>query len=382
MVPAVLVAVVGFQLRSVIVGVPPVLPELRADLHLSFSAAGALSAIPVLGLGAVAVPGALLANRFGARRVVGIGTLGLGVAALLRLTPPLPSALYFWTAVMALAVAIVQPAIVLFVRSTFPDFVQQASTAYATSLAVGGLAGAALGIHLLVFGGWRGTFAIWGGLALLAGGAWLLAAPGRSADHQPQPGGFRHLARDPAVWHVATLFGAQSLVYYSAATWIPFQLRSAGPGTVTLVLFLLNAASIPLAVALVGVRLPWARSRIVYLCAGLLMLAGSLGFLVGVVGLAWLWASLLSVGVAVTFTGCTALPPLFARRQSEVAGYAALVLTLGYAISFVGPLLGGVLVDRTHALNSPFWLTTAAAVLICGLGSTLPRRGGSAGPGT
>jgi len=69
----------------VIVGVPPVLPEVRADLHLSFAAAGALSAIPVLGLGAAAVPGALLANRFGARRVVGLGTVGLGVAALLRL---------------------------------------------------------------------------------------------------------------------------------------------------------------------------------------------------------------------------------------------------------------------------------------------------------
>ncbi len=372
--PAALLAIVGFQLRSVIVGVPPVLPEVRADLHLSFSAAGALSAIPVLGLGAVAVPGALLANRFGARRVVGLGTIGLGLAALLRLTPPVPAALYFWTAFLALSVAVVQPGIVAFVRVTFPNHVQQASTAYATSLGLGGLAGATLSIRLLALGGWRGTFAIWGALAIVAGLLWLATAPGRGDEHAPHPGGFGELVRDRAVWHVAALFGAQSLVYYASATWIPFQLRSFGTGYLTLVLFLLNAASIPLSVVLLLLRWPWARSRAVYVGAGGLMLAGSLGFALGAVSLAWLWASLLAVAVAVTFTGCTVLPALFSRRPSHTAGYAALVLTAGYAISFLGPLLGGVLVDRTHAFTSPFWLTTASALLVLGLGATLPRR--------
>jgi len=373
--PAVLVAVVGFQLRSVIVGVPPVLPEVRADLHLSFAAAGALSAIPVLGLGAAAVPGALLANRFGARRVVGLGTVGLGVAALLRLTPPVPAALFFWTAFMALSVAVVQPGIVVFVRATFSNLVQQASTAYATALGLGGLAGATLSIRLLAFGGWRGTFVIWGALALAAGLLWLATAPGRGGEHAPHPGGFGELVRDRAVWQVAAMFGSQSLVYYSSATWIPFEVRWAGTGYLTLVLFLLNAASIPLSVVLVMLRWPWARSRAVYAGAGLLMLAGSLGFALGAVSLAWLWASLLSVAVAVTFTGSTVLPALFSRRQSHTAGYASLVLTAGYALAFLGPLLGGLLVDRTHTFTSPFWLTTAAAVLVLVLGATLPRRG-------
>ncbi|HEY2598341.1 MAG TPA: MFS transporter, partial [Candidatus Dormibacteraeota bacterium] len=46
-----LIALIGFQLRSVIIGVSPVLPEVRADLHLSFSAAGALTSIPVICFG-------------------------------------------------------------------------------------------------------------------------------------------------------------------------------------------------------------------------------------------------------------------------------------------------------------------------------------------
>lgn len=369
-----LVVLVGFQLRSVVLAVPPVLPEVRNDLHLSFSAAGALSAIPVLGLGAAAIPGALLANRFGTRRVVGVGTLALGVAALLRITPPPPAAVYFWTAVMALAVAVVQPAIVAFLRHSFPGAVQQASTAYASSLGLGGLAGSSLSLHLLGLGGWRGTFVIWAALALAAGLVWLLLAPGRQDAHDPQPAGFGEVLRDRSAWHVATLFGAQSLVYYATATWIPFQLGPAGPGYVSLVLFLFNGVGLALGLFLVPLRWPWASSRLVYSSAGAAIFAGSLGFLSGRPELAPAAACLVALGIGVTFSGSTALSALFAQRPALVPAYASIVLTVGYAISFVGPLAGGLLVDRTHSFAAPFALTCAAGLLALGLGLTLPRR--------
>src|SRR2546429_5085963 len=89
-----LVAAVGFQLRSAILGVPPVLPAIRDDVHLSFTAAGALTALPVLCLGVAAIPGAVLVNRFGGRIVGGAGTGGLGLAGLLPLAPPLPASPY------------------------------------------------------------------------------------------------------------------------------------------------------------------------------------------------------------------------------------------------------------------------------------------------
>src|SRR6266536_2727654 len=139
-----LVAAVGMQLRAVVLDVPPVLPAIRDDLHLSFTLAGALTALPVLCLGAAAVPGAMLVNRFGARLVVGAGTAGLGVAALLRLVPPEPAALFAFSALMALCVAIAQPAMTVVVRAWFPTAVQRASTAFAGSLGLGGLCGSVL----------------------------------------------------------------------------------------------------------------------------------------------------------------------------------------------------------------------------------------------
>jgi MFS transporter, CP family, cyanate transporter len=370
-----LVVAIGFQLRCVVLAVPPVLPAIRDDLHLSFTAAGALTALPVLCLGAAAVPGAMLVRRLGARLVVGIGTAALGVAAVLRLAPPVPVALFAFSALMALSVAVAQPAMAVIVRTWFPGAIQRASTAFACALGLGGLAGAALSLRVAGVVGWRGDFVAWGLLAFAVGIAWLVLAPRRAAGGGGQPGGIGTLVRDPAVWHVAAMFGCQSLIFYAAASWIPFQLRGYGPGYLTVVLLLLNVVNTPVTLVLVALPWPWAHSRLHYGLGGALITIGTGGFALGLTDLAWLWAPVLGIGTAMTFAGTVALPALLAPR-GQAAGYSALVLTAGYAISFAGPFLGGVLIDATHRLDSPFWLTTAVAAGLIGLGLTLPRRTG------
>ncbi len=369
---ALLIGLVGFQLRAVIVGVGPVLPEIRDELHLSFSAAGALTAIPVLGLGAAAIPGAHLVNRFGPRAVVALATAGLGLAALLRLAPPEPLSLFLFSAVLALCVAVVQPALMVFIRTCFPAAIQRASTIYTTSLGLGGLCGATLSIPLLFLAGWRGTFVIWAVPILVAACLWQLWAP-RESGSTATPGRILGLAREPAVWHVAGLFGAQSLVYYGTSTWLPFTLRSAGPGTLSGALLVLNLVNLPLAAVLLLVRRPWATSRSFYAGSGVLMLAGSLGFALGLTELAWLWAGLISASIGMTFTGSMALPALLARSSGDVAGFSAIVLTAGYTLAFLGPLAGGVLLDHLHSSSVPFWVHCGAALGIFCLALMLPK---------
>ena len=369
----VLIAAVGFQLRSVVLAVPPVLPAIRDDLHLTFTEAGTLTALPVLCLGAAAVPGAVLADRFGARLVVGLGTAGLGAAALLRLAPPQPAALYAFSAVMALCVALAQPAMTAIVRAWFPNAVQRAGTVFASALGLGGVAGSVLTVHLAGVVGWRATFAAWSLIALAIGLVWLVTAPGPAAGREAQPSGLRRLLRDGAVWHVAALFGAQSLVYYAASSWIPFELRGYSPGYLAVVLLLLNVVNVPVTFLLVALPWPWARSRRFYALAGTLMTVGTVALASGATNLAWLWVVLLGVGTVMTFAGTLTLPALFAR-PGQAAGYSAVVLTAGYAISFTGPFLGGVLVDQTHAIGSPFWLMAAVSACVVLLGVRLPRR--------
>lgn len=377
---AALIALIGFQLRSIIVGLPPVLPELRADLHLSFSAIGALTGIPVLGLGAAAVPGALLVNRFGARSVVGVASLGLALAALMRISPPLPYSLFIWTAILALMIAAAQPGMAVLVRNWFPSRIQQASAIYSMSLAAGALAGATLSVYLLAFGGWRGTFVAWALLAFLAGGVWIWMAPGRGSIHEPLPHGLGRLIRNREVWHVAALFGGQSLVFYGGMTWIPFLLRSSSHAYLALVLFLFQVTSLPVTAILATIHLPWATSRIWYTAGGLLMSIGSIGLMLGLTELAWLWAPIAGLGNAMVFAGANSLPALLAADRSEVAGYTALMLTAGYAFAFFGPLVGGLLLDHTHVITSPFWVITGAALMTAALGAVLSKRPGLRSP--
>jgi MFS transporter, CP family, cyanate transporter len=371
---AALITLIGFQLRSVIVGVPPVLPELRADLHLSFLATGALTGIPVLGLGAAAVPGALLVNRFGARRVVSAAALGLGLAASMRLSPPLPYSLFIWTAILALLIGVAQPAIAVLIRNWFPGRIQQTSTIYAMSLGAGALAGSTISVYLLAIGGWRGTFVAWAVLALLAAGVWIWRAPGRGSIHEPLPHGLGRLVRNRQVWHVAALFGGQSLVFYGGTTWIPFLLQSTSHAYLALVLFLFQVISLPLTAILATIQRPWATSRIWYTTGGLLMSVGSLGLMLGLTGFAWLWAPIAGLGNTMVFAGANSLPALLAAERSEVAGYTALMLTAGYTFAFFGPLVGGLLLDSTKIITSPFWVVTAAALMTAVLGALLSIR--------
>jgi CP family cyanate transporter-like MFS transporter len=179
--------------------------------------------------------------------------------------------------------------------------------------------------------------------------------------------------RDPRVWHTAALFGTQSLVFYGGATWIPFLLRGYSNDYLALVLFLFQVVSVPLIAILAIIRRPWALSRVWYTTGGLLMAAGSLALMLGLTSLAWLWAPLMGLGSGIVFAGTTTLPAILAESGSEVAGYTALTLTAGYMLAFFGPLLGGILLDQTRVITSPFWVITAAAVVAIILGATLPK---------
>jgi hypothetical protein len=56
-----------------------------------------------------------------------------------------------------------------------------------------------------------------------------------------------------------------------------------------------------------------------------------------------------------------------------MAGYTALTLAAGNAFAFFGPLLGGILLDHTRTMTSPFWIIVASALTTVVLGATLPK---------
>jgi MFS transporter, CP family, cyanate transporter len=367
--PLALATLVAFNLRSVILGVSPALPAIRSDLHLSFAVAGALTSLPFLCLGVFAVPGALLSNLLGPRRLIGIATATLAVGAFARILQPAVLALYAGTLIVGISAAIAQPPASAIVRGWFPNQIQRVSAIYTAGLNSGGAIATTATVYLLPIVGWRGSFIVWGVPALLACALWFLLAP-RDELPSAAPSHLKALLRNPEVWRAGALFATQSAVYVTAVTWLPFLMHPKGQNASAFALFLLGAVVLGTALVLIGVKGLFATSPVFYLAAGIITLAGSLGLVLGLTSLAWVFVIMVGLGSSMGFTGSMALPPLLARTQSEVAGYSALMLTIGYLLAFFGPILGGFLLDMTGLLTAPFFVLVGGAVGLIAIGLT------------
>jgi CP family cyanate transporter-like MFS transporter len=368
---------VGFNLRAVLLGVPPVLDRVRHDLGLSYTAAGLLTALPILMLGAAALPGAALVRRAGGHRTVALGLVALALGTPLRAAGGV-GPLYAGTALLALGIAIAQPGLPLVVQARFPGAVQRASTTVSCGLITGELVAASITAPLLApltGGGWRGTFLIWTAPAVMAGLAWLLVVP----DPPPAaPAAGRVGGRRARLWWASTIFASQSLVYFSANTWVPTSVAGgAGSAAATLGLVVLNSVQLPMTLALIGTRRPFVSSRPFYVGAATLVTAGVLGWLLAADAAVPLWTALIGAGVSMTFAALLAYPPSV-EAPSGVAGFTAVMLTAGYCAAFTGPLLGGVALDHLHWPRAPF-LPIAAACMVM-LAASIRRPPGLVAP--
>jgi CP family cyanate transporter-like MFS transporter len=366
----------GFILRAVLLGVPPVLEQLRRGLGLSHGTAGLVVGLPVLILGLIALPGAVVTRRIGAARTVGAGLALLAIGALLRAAPGGFSTVLIATLVLATGIGAVQPPLARLTQVWFPRHVQRAATVMTLGLLVGGITGATVTpiVVRTVAHDWRGSFVFWSVPAAAAVAMWLAVAARSPDDGAVQARlSIRPLLADHRVRWITVVFAAQSVTFYTANTWI----AGASPGgadtpAAGLNLLCLNAAALPVTLVLIVTRRSFTDARPFYLASGLLSIAGAAGWTFLDPQLGPLWSVLLGAGGSMALVGATAYAPI-AFPPAQVAAVAATVWTVGYIVAFVGPPLAGVGIDLFHNPRAPFALCLAFSFLLILGGSRLPR---------
>src|SRR5438046_1795064 len=122
-----LVWLTAFNLRVILFAIPPSLPAIRSDLGLSFSATGSITAVAVLMMGAASIPGALLATRYGARRLVALCCAGLAIFTITITLPPGVFWVFAGSALLTLSIALAQPPLAVLIRRWFPTAITRAS---------------------------------------------------------------------------------------------------------------------------------------------------------------------------------------------------------------------------------------------------------------
>ncbi|MGH7212524.1 MAG: MFS transporter, partial [Acetobacteraceae bacterium] len=148
----------GAALRVPILAVPPVLPRITAELGLSATDIGLLTALPPLLFALAAVPGAMLIARFGlvSTLVVGLLLNVLGTAARGFVGSAL--GLDATTVLLCLGIAVMQPALPPLVRAWAPARIGFATAVYTNGLLVGEIVPVAWvpqPVLPLIGGGWR-----------------------------------------------------------------------------------------------------------------------------------------------------------------------------------------------------------------------------------
>jgi MFS transporter, CP family, cyanate transporter len=404
----ILITLVGINLRSIILGVPPVLPLIIHDLSLSYTETGLLTAVPTLVLGLTAWPSGLLADRIGPRACVTLGLLLLAAGAILRSVWANPLALFLFTIVLSVGIALSQTAVPILARRWFPTSIGLVSALFSDGLIIGETIAAGLTVPImLAFLGkdaWAATFVFWGAPIVVLLVLWLLLTP-QTAPTSFQTSKDREAAnteptaamavaaapietatsvetgkvakvKKPGVnaWHLGIMIGANSLIYFNLNGWIaPYNQAIHHSSLTPLSLAVLNAAQLPASLAVTVVAQRLAGRRWPFILAGIVC-AISIAFLVfGPPSLEALWAGLCGASTATVFTLGIALPPLLAEPD-QVARLTGQTVSLTYIIAFIGPYLGGQLWDLFHLPPLAFLPVAIAALVMIALGSMLPSR--------
>ncbi len=368
LIPLILLWLSGACLRLTVLAVPPVVPLLHADLHLSETDIGWLSSLPPLLFAIAAVPGSLLIARFGLVPALVMGLLLNAVGSAARGAIPSAAMLYAATVTMAAGVSIMQPALPPLVRAWFPERIGFATAVYTTGLLVGEILAAALSIPLvlpLVGNSWRLNFVVWSIPVLATALLVAVCAPQLSGAKGDTPTAGRRWWPDwrrPLIWKLGLILGSVNATYFVTNAFLPDYMTADGrPDLIGSALTAINLGQLPAAFLMLGIagRLvtrPWA-----YAATGSLAIVCLVGMLT--MQGAWIvfWVAILGFTGALTLILALALPSVLSAPD-DVHRTSAGMFTISYSVAMIMSVVGGWLWDFTHSPIAGF-----VPVAVCGL---------------
>jgi CP family cyanate transporter-like MFS transporter len=370
----VVLVAVALNLRPALAAVPPVLDTIQADLGLSATGAGLLTALPVVCMGLFAPVGAALARRVGREAAVACALALVAAGTLVRGLEAAPLTLYGGTLVAGIGIALGGVLLPGVVKAWFPARAGTVTGLYTAGLVTGAMVAAAATVPLMqALGvGWPVGIAAWGLAAAAALAAWVPVTRRPRAGAGPAAPGRPRLPWGSGVaWRVTIYMGSQSLLYYAALTWLSPLFVAAGwtAGRAGLLLGLFSftqifsALAVPALADRTGDHRPWIAA-----CVGLttVMLAA---FALVPTAAPWLWAALLGLGVGGMFALALTLLVKLASSPAAAARLSGMALLVGYLLAATGPVLAGALYDAVGNYRVPFLVLAAigAATLAVGV---------------
>ena len=370
------VAAAGLNLRTAITSLPPLFPDLQTQLHLSTATLSLLAATPVICFGVVSAFTAWLNRRYGEEMILLVALVLLTAGLLLRGVAP-GVMLFPGTVLAASAIAVLNVLLSSMAKRRWPERAGLLIGIYLTALSAGAILSSLLSVPLYDrSGSVQLALGVWAVPAALAVLLWLPQLRYRTVGLAPAaavaPGraGVK-VYRYALTWQVTAFMGLQSLLYYSALSWLPTIFQDRGTSAVTagnlLALMGVGNLATSLLVPVLAHRRPSQSALVVPSLIG--TAAGLAGSLWAPLGSAPFWVLVLGVSQG----SCLGLAIFFMLARAPdadvAASLSAFAQSVGYLVASVGPLMVGLLHSATGSWNIPvaLLLVLCAAELATGL---------------
>ncbi len=360
---------VAANLRPALAGVPPLVPQIQGELHLSNAWLGVLTLLPVLCMGVFAPVAHWASTVWGSAPVVMVATVLLTIGSALRLGGSNVLVLYTATLVVGIGIAVVGTLLPRLVKTLFPpERVGLITGVYMLAIMLGATIGAGMSEPLATaLGSWEQSLAAWSLLGIVGLVAWAplaLVVWRHRTEATAQSVGSALPWRSFTAWLIAAYLATQSFAFYSTLAWMApsyvklgWDADDAG--------YLLSAFTAVQIVA--GLLMPVISDRVRDL--RLLLIPATIAAALGLVGIGvaptaapWFWAALIGFGQGSAFALALVLLVRFAATPHASGGLSAMGFLVGYGVASVGPLAMGALRDATGGFEV-VWVVLAALML-------------------
>jgi CP family cyanate transporter-like MFS transporter len=378
--PLWLLFIAGVAMRMTLLVMPPVIPLVHDDLHMSETQVGLLVGLPLAVFAVAAVPGSLLIARIGATLAV---TLGMAIAAIAggaRAAAVDVWTLYAAAIVSGFGIALMQPGMPTLVRDWLPKRIAFGTIGYSAGMLMGATFPAVFTIGYVlpaVGGSWRLDVLLWALPAILIAPVFLLLSPKKRVGRDivaASMGRWWPDWKNPVVWMLGFTFASNNSPYFVTSAFLGDYLVTLGkPELLGSALGWLNGSQI---VALAVLFLAADRLHMrawPFLVFGPLMLVAFLVIIFVHSSIAIIAATaVIGIAAAVTMTAILALPA-FLSRPGDVPRTAAGMFTVSYTCAIIIPTICGALWDVTGRPWTAFVPLCICAVALTVLGTIVTR---------
>jgi predicted MFS family arabinose efflux permease len=375
---ATLIAMFALQLSNL--GFSPLLPSIQQEFGMSYTQLGLFAGLYGLLAMLLSVPAGVSARRFGEKRVLGIGLLGVAAGSvLLGEARSFESALAFrGLTIFGYRFAFVS--VLIAVALTAPPSLRGRTMGVlgATS-ALASVVGAPLGGAFVGEFGWR--LAILGYAAMAVLGAtvfWLFYRPtsedSKSVGHPVHGAASRSAFLSPVVWMLALVVGLGGFGQFTVTYFVPSVVKALYGLDATAAGVIISTGYLTAIVVNLGVGLLADRfNKLVVLGAVFILLAVASASLAVESLLIFRVATATVIGLG--FTAANQLYGLAgAVMPRHEAGHAMGVVSLGAGLfGYFGPQMLGILRDRTGSFAAGFYMVAVCDVITLTLIAVLYR---------